>query len=119
MSSSRALRLVSVRCNRETRWKSRSKASARCATMLREELVGHFPELVHLPRGTMAVGGAVRDLLLDVIPLDVDVECDEPLACASALGKVIALGRGELVVYRVVVSKRVYDFSRKTDLGRR
>lgn len=67
----------------------------------------------------MVIGGAVRDLFLDIVPLDVDVECDDPLACASSLGKVIALGRGELTVYRVVVSGRVYDFSGKTDLGRR
>jgi tRNA nucleotidyltransferase/poly(A) polymerase len=87
--------------------------------MLRDALLSQFPELVHLPAGTVAVGGAVRDLLLNVVPLDVDVECDDPLACASALGKVIPLGRAELTVYRVVVSGRVYDFSGKTDLGRR
>ncbi|HEX9500550.1 MAG TPA: hypothetical protein VGA10_02740, partial [Thermoanaerobaculia bacterium] len=40
-------------------------------------------------------------------------------ATASTLGKVITLGRGELTVYRVVVNGRVYDFSGKTDLGRR
>ncbi|PYQ52499.1 MAG: hypothetical protein DMF59_04530 [Acidobacteria bacterium] len=87
--------------------------------MLREPLVSQFPKLVHLPNGTIAVGGAVRDLLLNIEALDVDVECDDPLACASALGKVITLGRGDLTVYRVVVDDRVYDFSRKTDLGRR
>jgi tRNA nucleotidyltransferase/poly(A) polymerase len=87
--------------------------------MLRDVLLFQFPELVHLPTGTLAIGGAVRDLLLDVVPLDVDVECDDPLASASALGRVITLGRGDLIVYRVVVSGRVYDFSRKTDLGRR
>ena len=31
----------------------------------------------------------------------------------------IVLGRGDLAVYRVVVDDRVYDFSRRTDLGRR
>ncbi|HUJ14674.1 MAG TPA: hypothetical protein VL284_12880 [Thermoanaerobaculia bacterium] len=87
--------------------------------MLRDALVAHFPKLATLPPHTEAIGGAVRDLLLGATPLDVDVECDEPLACASALGKVITLGRGELTVYRVVVDARVYDFSRKTDLGRR
>jgi tRNA nucleotidyltransferase/poly(A) polymerase len=87
--------------------------------MLRDALVAQFPKLVHLPSGSIAVGGAVRDLILGVEPLDVDVECDEPLACASALGKVITLGRGDLAVYRVVVDGRVYDFSRRTDLGRR
>src|SRR5260370_27066455 len=115
MSSSPARHPESARCNRATPWKSRSKASARCATMLGDGLVEQFPKLVHLPSGTVAVGGAVRDLFLDVVPLDVDVECDDPLACATALGKVITLGRGELTVYRVVVSGRVYDFSRKTD----
>src|SRR5581483_5070531 len=59
------------------------------------------------------------DLLLGATPLDVDVECDDPLACATAIGKVITLGRGDLSVYRVVIDDRVYDFSRKTDLGRR
>src|SRR6266851_2301766 len=116
MSSSPALRQAWVRCNRATRWRSRSRASARCATMLRDALVSQFPELAHLPRGAVAVGGAVRDLFLDVVPLDVDVEVDDPLASASALGKVITLGRGELTVYRVVVNGRVYDFSGKTDL---
>jgi tRNA nucleotidyltransferase/poly(A) polymerase len=87
--------------------------------MLRNALVWRFPELASLPAHTVAVGGAVRDLLLDVMPLDVDVECDDPLGCASALGKVITLGHGDLNVYRVVVNDRVYDFSRRTDLGRR
>ena len=67
----------------------------------------------------LAIGGAVRDLFLNVVPLDVDVEVDDPLAVASSLGKVITLGRGDLTVHRVVINDRVYDFSRKTDLGRR
>ena len=87
--------------------------------MLRDALVSQFPELVHLGPRALAIGGAVRDLFLDVVPLDVDVETDDPLAAASSLGKVITLGRGELTVYRVVVDGRVYDFSGKTDLGRR
>ena len=87
--------------------------------MLRDALAAQFPALTSLPPHTEAVGGAIRDLLLRATPLDVDVECDDPLACASALGKVITLGRGDLAVYRVVVDERVYDFSRKTDLGRR
>src|SRR5213593_570480 len=99
--------------------KWRSRASARCATMLRDGLLTRFPRLASLPPHTEAVGGAVRDILLNVTPLDVDVECDDPQRCAAALGKVITLGRGDLTVYRVVVDNRVYDFSRKTDLGRR
>ncbi len=87
--------------------------------MLLNALLWRFPQLASLPPNTEAVGGAVRDLLLDVIPIDVDVECDDPLGCASALGKVITLGRGDLAVYRVVIDDRVYDFSRKTDLRRR
>jgi len=87
--------------------------------MLRDALLTRFPELASLPPHTEAVGGAVRDLLLNVTPLDVDVECDDPQRCASALGKVITLGRGDLTVYRVVIDNRVYDFSRRTDLRRR
>ena len=87
--------------------------------MLRDALLKQFPALVHLPPHTEAVGGAVRDEILGVSPLDVDVECDDPLACASSLGKVISLGRGELTVYRAVVGDRVYDFSKRTDLRRR
>jgi tRNA nucleotidyltransferase/poly(A) polymerase len=87
--------------------------------MLRSALLWRFPALASLPEHTEAVGGAVRDLLLDVIPNDVDVECDDPQACASVVGNVIPLGRGEFVVYRVVIDGRVYDFSRREDLGRR
>ena len=87
--------------------------------MLRDILLRQFPKLVDVPPHTEAIGGAVRDILLGATPLDVDVECDDSLGCASALGKVITLGRGDLTVYRVVVDGRVYDFSRKTDLGRR
>ena len=87
--------------------------------MLRDALLRQFPKLVNVPPHSEAIGGAVRDLLLGATPLDVDVECDDPLACASALGKPITLGRGDLIVYRVVVDGRVYDFSRRTDLGRR
>src|SRR5438067_523882 len=87
--------------------------------MLRDDLLRQFPKLARLPPHSEAIGGAVRDLLLGAEPLDVDVECDDAQACASSLGKVITLGRGDLAVYRVVVDGRVYDFSRRTDLGRR
>jgi tRNA nucleotidyltransferase/poly(A) polymerase len=87
--------------------------------MLRDELLRRFPALATLPPHTEVVGGAVRDLMLHVEPADVDVECDEPQACASRLSKVITLGRGDLQVYRVVLEDRIYDFSRRMDLGRR
>ena len=87
--------------------------------MLRDELLRRFPLLASLPAHAQAVGGAVRDLLLERTPIDVDVECDDPESFAGRLGKVIPLGRGELRVFRVVVDDRVYDFSAKTDLGRR
>jgi hypothetical protein len=87
--------------------------------MVRDSLLRQFPKLAQLPPNTEAIGGAVRDVLLGAAPLDVDVECDDALACASSLGKVITLGRGDLAVYRVVVDDRVYDFSRRTELSRR
>ena len=86
---------------------------------MRDELLRRFPALATLPPHTEVVGGAVRDLMLRVEPADVDVECDEPLGCASRVGKVITLGRGDLQVYRVVLEDRIYDFSRRMDLGRR
>lgn len=86
---------------------------------LRDELLRRFPALRSLPANTIAVGGAVRDLILARAPADVDIECDDPLSCATAIGKVIPLGRGELKVYRVVVGDLIYDFSAKTTLGRR
>ncbi|HEY6893321.1 MAG TPA: hypothetical protein VI258_04080, partial [Rhodanobacteraceae bacterium] len=74
--------------------------------MLRDALLAQFPKLATLPPHTEAIGGAIRDVLLGATPLDVDLECEDPLACASALGKVIALGRGDLTVYRVAVDGR-------------
>lgn len=87
--------------------------------MLRDALLARFPELTSLPPNTEAVGGAVRDLLLGVLPNDVDVECDDPRACAASLGKVIPLGRGAFTVYRAVIAGRIYDFSPREDIGRR
>ena len=88
---------------------------------LRDDLVALFPRLRDLPPGTrLAVGGAVRDLLLGRTPNDVDVECDDPLAVAQSLGrKVIQLGRDDLIAWRVVEGDRIYDFSELSPLGRR
>jgi tRNA nucleotidyltransferase/poly(A) polymerase len=86
-----------------------------------EALVRLFPRLRELPPSArLAVGGAVRDLLIGREPRDVDVECDDPLAVARLFGrKVITLGRGELTAYRVVDGERIYDFSPTSPLGRR
>lgn len=80
-----------------------------------------FPRLRELPSGArLAVGGAIRDLLLGREPNDVDVECDDPLAVAQSLGrKVIQLGRDDLIAWRVVEGDRIYDFSELSPLGRR
>lgn len=86
---------------------------------LRDELLRRFPALESLPPHSVAVGGAIRDILIGRKPADVDVECDDPEWCAAAIGKVILLGRGELKVYRVVSGNAVYDFSARTDLRRR
>lgn len=81
----------------------------------------YFPRLRELPEGArIAVGGAIRDLLLGREPNDVDVECDDPLAVAQGLGrKVIQLGRGDLIAWRVVEGDHIYDFSPISSLGRR
>jgi tRNA nucleotidyltransferase/poly(A) polymerase len=90
-------------------------------TPLIEQLRVRFPRLRDLPPGArLAVGGAVRDLLLGRAPNDVDIECDDPLAVARSLGrKVIQLGRGDLVAWRVVEGDHVYDFSPLSSLSRR
>jgi hypothetical protein len=89
---------------------------------LRDALLHRFPRLRELPSGArLAVGGAVRDLLLGREPNDVDVECDDPLAVARSLGrKVIQLGRAdELIAWRVVDGDVIYDFTPLAPLGRR
>src|SRR5438132_4135100 len=121
MSSSPARRRAWGRCRPAmwSRW--RSRASAFCAMSLRDELLRLFPRLRHLPAGArLAVGGALRDVLLEREPNDVDVECDDPLAVAQTLGrKIIQLGRGDVIAWRVVEGDRIYDFSRISPLGRR
>ncbi len=88
---------------------------------LRSGLGERFPRLRELPAGAhLAVGGAIRDILLGREPNDVDVECDDPLAVARSLGrKVIQLGRGDVIAWRVVEGDRIYDFSELSPLGRR
>ena len=80
--------------------------------MWRERLTRLFPALASL-QDCYVVGGAVRDLLLDRTPADVDVACLDPLAAAQSLGrKVIRLGDQEhLSAYRVVLPEHVYDFA--------
>jgi tRNA nucleotidyltransferase/poly(A) polymerase len=88
---------------------------------LSETLLARFPRLRNVPSSCrIAVGGAVRDLLLGRKPLDVDVECDDPLTAAQSFKrKVITLGRDELTAYRVVDGDVIYDFSPTSPLGRR
>ena len=88
---------------------------------LRSGLDRFFPRLRDLPPSArIAVGGAIRDLLLGREPNDVDVECDDPLAVAQGLGrKVIQLGRDDLIAWRVVEGDHIYDFSPISPLGRR
>ena len=88
---------------------------------LRDELVRRFPRLRDLPVGArLAIGGAIRDLLLGREPKDVDIECDDPLGVAQSLGrKVIQLGREALVAWRVVEGDAIYDFSPLSPLSRR
>jgi Probable RNA and SrmB- binding site of polymerase A/Poly A polymerase head domain len=81
--------------------------------MWRETLTRLFPALAKLDESCFVVGGAVRDLILEREPADVDVACNDPLAAAKALrSKVITLGNQEhLRAYRVVLGEHVYDFA--------
>ncbi len=85
--------------------------------MLRDELVRRFTRLASLPPDCYVVGGAVRDLLLDLEPADADIACDDPRRCAESISRrVIRLGTGEhLSAWRVVEGDRVYDFAEILD----
>lgn len=99
--------------------------------MWRERLTRDFPGLEKLPRGCFVVGGAVRDLILERQPLDVDIASADPLAAAHSISRrVIRLGNEEhLSAYRVVLPAEKgghsYDFAAleggeiATDLARR
>ena len=93
---------------------------------LRDELLRRFPRLSLVPLPAWVVGGAVRDLLLEAEPVDVDLAVEDPVAAARATGrKVIQLGREPLSAWRVVDGAQIYDFagivggSLEKDLGRR
>ena len=94
--------------------------------MLRDALTARFPALRRLPADAFVVGGAIRDLLSDREPADVDVVCRDAAAAARMLpGRVVQLGRADLVAYRVIVDGTIYDLADRTgqsvtdDLSRR
>ena len=80
---------------------------------LLERLHRLFPDLRRVPLPAYVVGGAIRDLLLDRDPADVDVASNDPFTAASALRrKVIRLGKKDhLSAHRVVLGEHVYDFA--------
>lgn len=82
----------------------------------RAELTRRFPRLDRI-EGAYVVGGAVRDLLAQREPVDVDVACRDPLAAARRIrDRVIRLGDAEhLSAYRVVDGDHVYDFAELLD----
>jgi tRNA nucleotidyltransferase/poly(A) polymerase len=94
--------------------------------MLRDALLARFPALNRLPDDAFVVGGAIRDLLSEREPADVDVVCRDAASAARALpGRVVQLGRADLVAYRVIVDGTIYDLANRTgdtvrdDLSRR
>jgi hypothetical protein len=85
--------------------------------MWRDELTRRFPALARLDPPCYVVGGALRDLLLEREPADVDVACLDPLRAAQSVSpRVIRLGDQEhLSAYRVVLPEHVYDFAALLD----
>jgi tRNA nucleotidyltransferase/poly(A) polymerase len=85
--------------------------------MLRERLLDLFPALERVDQQAWVVGGAVRDLLMDRSPADVDVACIDPLAAARRISeRVIRLGdQRHLSAWRVFRDDHVYDFAELLD----
>ena len=84
---------------------------------LRDDLLRRFPALKLVPPESYVVGGAIRDLLLGLDPLDVDVAATDPLRAAKNVReRVIRLGTEEhLSAYRVIEGGHVYDFAEILD----
>src|SRR5687768_2970482 len=85
--------------------------------MWRDALTRHFPALAKVDSSSYVVGGAVRDLILGIDPLDIDIACLDPLEAAKTLSpRVITLGNEQhLRAYRVVLGEQVYDFTELLD----
>lgn len=83
----------------------------------RDELTRRYPKLSKLGPDCYVVGGAIRDLLLEREPADVDVACLDPLSEAKKIrDRVIRLGDEEhLSAYRVADHDHVYDFAELLD----
>ncbi len=84
-----------------------------------EKIVGWYPELATLPPDVFAVGGVVRDALLNREPLDADLTARSASELARNFASrhatyVVELGRDPMQVHRVVVGGRVYDFVEMT-----
>lgn len=75
-----------------------------------------FPQLPAIPAGVHVVGGAVRDVLLRRIPVDLDLAGEDAAGAAESFARTngaraIELGRDRFKTWRVVVHARVYDFN--------
>jgi|GEM_PF-508880 len=85
------------------------------------EAIGRlFPESRRLPSGVWAVGGVIRDLLLDLEPVDLDLACIDAAGVARHFTKLVSgtlvdLGRERFPTFRVISNGRVFDFSELTD----
>ncbi|UCH19408.1 MAG: CCA tRNA nucleotidyltransferase [Deltaproteobacteria bacterium] len=68
-------------------------------------------------RGAYIVGGSVRDLLLGRTPLDFDIAVPGNVKrfakrlAAQMNGHLVEMGKEEHMIYRVVVDKKIFDFS--------
>jgi hypothetical protein len=82
-----------------------------------DELLRLFPRLRKLQPPFYVVGGAIRDLLAERTPADVDIACTDPRSAAEKIGsRVIRLGDQEhLSAFRVVSDGHVYDFAQLLD----
>jgi hypothetical protein len=97
---------------------------------LQTNLLRRFPDLIHAPSGFFVVGGAVRDVLLGLQPIDADLTGEGSVMAATVFanttgGRLLELGRDPLHIHRIFVHGRIYDFadlfggSIESDLARR
>ncbi|HVT43588.1 MAG TPA: hypothetical protein VMT00_04285 [Thermoanaerobaculia bacterium] len=100
------------------------------AESIEQSLRRRFPAIEQVDEKFLVVGGAIRDLLLALSPIDVDFVGKDARGEAERFasrtgGRLVELGREPLATWRIATGRRLYDFTEQiggsieADLGRR